>query len=59
MIRPGIEPWSFGPLANTLTIIPMSGEKVNTAIEFHSESNHRQKNLQETIVNPLNVFELI
>ena len=28
MTRPGIETWSPGPLANTLTIMPMSGVTV-------------------------------
>ena len=28
MIQPEIEPWSSGPLVNTLTIMPITGEKV-------------------------------
>ena len=32
MTRPGIEPRSLGPLANTLTIMPMSGYTVSEVL---------------------------
>ena len=36
MTRPGIEPWSPGLLANTLTIMPMSGDNHFTYNTVHS-----------------------
>ena len=48
MTRPGIEPWSPGPLANTLTIIPMSGSKGRPKI-LYSKSI-----LQLIKANPVN-----
>ena len=46
MTRPGIEPWSPGPLANTLTARPMSGVS-SSGIIFLNEL----KNIKQTLNN--------
>ena len=45
MTRPGVEPWSPGPLVNTLTALPMSGKIIdiicikNTIIDISGFKN--------------------
>ena len=44
MTRPGIEPRSPGPLANTLTARPMSGKKrIYKTVDFAVPADHRIK----------------